>query len=60
MVLSNFFKLIVWIGDKKYDYYGSICDYLEFNDKLKHEIIWKKQDKKSNVSVAEGQPLLFF
>jgi hypothetical protein len=59
MVLANFFKLTIWINNKKFTYYGSDTDFINFNDKLKHEIIWKKQEKNSSVSGAEKQPRLF-
>jgi hypothetical protein len=54
MVLQNFYKLTIWIFEKKYDYYGSITEYLEFNEKLKHEIIWHK---KSNVKDVKQRQL---
>ena len=58
MVLQNFYKLIIYL-DKKYSYYGSDIDYLDFNEKLKHEIIWKKPDKKFPVKDVAEQRKLF-
>jgi len=59
MILNNFYKLSVWIFGTKYDYYGSMTEYLDFNKKLKHEIIWKKPEQKSNVKDVVEQQQLF-
>ena len=58
MVLQNgqFFKLTIWIKGKRFVYYGNGSEYLAFNEKLKHEIIWTK---KSNVNSVKAQPTLF-
>jgi hypothetical protein len=62
MVLRNFFKLTVFAGKQKHVYYGSMCDYVEFCEDIKYEIIWEKPKppvKQSPASVAELQQLLF-
>ena len=55
MVLQNFYKFTIWIFDKKYDYYGSQTEYLEFNEKNKHKIIWQKE--KLNVNAVRQKQL---
>ena len=59
MVLANFFELTIWINDKKFTYYGSDTEFIDFNENLKHEIIWKKQEKNLSVKGVEAQPRLF-
>jgi len=59
MVLQNFYKLSLWIFGKKYDYYGSMTEYLEFNENLKHEIIWQKPERRLDANAVMEQPSLF-
>jgi len=51
MVLQDYYKLTIWIKEKKFVYYRSTTEYINFREENKHEIIWKKPNKDNQLNV---------